>query len=325
MRASSRWAPRCRWPMSTSPGTAWPLEPACSTRSPAESTGFVVGTVNCTASICGQFWLQGSDQQKLVGQLLSGGERNRVQLAKVLSNPEAMCCCSMSRPTTSMSIPCGPWKRHCWAFPRMALVNRHEPLVLDRTPPTSWPSKVTRGALVGGELQRLRGDRKKRLGRRGRPAPPLRYKPLFAGADAGRPARSRARRRASVPAPLLGLAGHDFAARLHLGTNYGGVDVRGSVHRSDKSPAFEDGGFVRKGIPQNVTTAPVGREGAGATGGCPYHGGRTHARRQHRCRGGAAVAGAAGAAGAAPPREPGQHSTRGAPRPASTWSSRWST
>jgi sulfate-transporting ATPase len=47
---------------------------------------------------------------------LSGGERNRVHLAKLLKQG-ATCCCSTSPPTTSTSRPCARWKRRCWPFP----------------------------------------------------------------------------------------------------------------------------------------------------------------------------------------------------------------
>ena len=61
------------------------------------------------------FGFRGSDQQKKVGEL-SGGERNRVQLAKVLK-AAAICCSWTSRRTTSTSTRSEPWRRHCSAFP----------------------------------------------------------------------------------------------------------------------------------------------------------------------------------------------------------------
>ena len=54
--------------------------------------------VNSRAYVTG-FNFLGSDQQKKVGDL-SGGERNRVHLAKVLRRAR-MSCCSTSRRTTS--------------------------------------------------------------------------------------------------------------------------------------------------------------------------------------------------------------------------------
>ena len=63
---------------------------------------------------CAAFNFKGSDQQKKVGKL-SGGERNRVHLAKLL-RAGGTCCCSTSRPTTSTSTPCARWRRRCWRF-----------------------------------------------------------------------------------------------------------------------------------------------------------------------------------------------------------------
>ena len=57
------------------------------------------------------FNFRGSDQQRKVGAL-SGGERNRVHLAKLLAGA-ATCCCSTSRPTTSTSTRCARSRRRC--------------------------------------------------------------------------------------------------------------------------------------------------------------------------------------------------------------------
>ena len=57
------------------------------------------------------FNFKGTDQQAKVGKL-SGGERNRVHLAKLLRSG-ATCCCSTSRPTTSTSTRCAPSRRRC--------------------------------------------------------------------------------------------------------------------------------------------------------------------------------------------------------------------
>jgi ATPase subunit of ABC transporter with duplicated ATPase domains len=65
-------------------------------------------TMNSRA-YCGAFNFKGGDQQKKVG-LLSGGERNRVHMAKLLRRA-ATCCCLTNRPTTSTWKPCRRWKR----------------------------------------------------------------------------------------------------------------------------------------------------------------------------------------------------------------------
>ena len=78
----------------------------------------------------GRFNFRGVQQQQLIGEL-SGGERNRVHLAKVLRRA-ATCCCSTSRPTTSMSRRCGRWRRRCWRFPGCAVVISHDRWFLDR-------------------------------------------------------------------------------------------------------------------------------------------------------------------------------------------------
>ena len=62
------------------------------------------------------FNFKGRDQQRKVGAL-SGGERNRVHLAKLLQARIATCCCSTSRPTISTSTRCARSKRRCCRLP----------------------------------------------------------------------------------------------------------------------------------------------------------------------------------------------------------------
>ena len=59
------------------------------------------------------FGFKGPDQQKKAG-VLSGGERNRLNLALTLSRA-AMCCSSTSPPTTSTWRPSPVWRTRCWS------------------------------------------------------------------------------------------------------------------------------------------------------------------------------------------------------------------
>jgi sulfate-transporting ATPase len=63
--------------------------------------------------------------------VLSGGQRNRVHLAKMLKSGPT-CCCWTSPPTIWTSIPCGPWKRPWKTFGGCAVVISHDRWFLDR-------------------------------------------------------------------------------------------------------------------------------------------------------------------------------------------------
>ena len=60
-------------------------------------------------SYCNRFGFKGTDQQKIVGRL-SGGERNRVHLAKLLRAGGNLILLT-SRPMIQTSIRCGHWRR----------------------------------------------------------------------------------------------------------------------------------------------------------------------------------------------------------------------
>ena len=77
---------------------------------------------------CAAFNFKGADQQKKVGAL-SGGERNRVHLAKC-SNPAPTSCCWTSPPTISTLIRCGRSKRRLRISPAAVIVS-HDRWFLD--------------------------------------------------------------------------------------------------------------------------------------------------------------------------------------------------
>ncbi len=83
-----------------------------------------------TRSYVGSFNFKGGDQQKKVG-LLSGGERNRVHLAKTLRTA-ATCCCSTSPPTTWTSRRCRTLEDALEQFAGCAVVISHDRWFLDR-------------------------------------------------------------------------------------------------------------------------------------------------------------------------------------------------
>jgi RecA/RadA recombinase len=78
-------------------------------KSPAASTSWKSASASSPRAYVGAFNFKGGDQQKKVGQL-SGGERNRVHLAKMLKEGSTSSC-STNRPTTSTSKRCRRWKR----------------------------------------------------------------------------------------------------------------------------------------------------------------------------------------------------------------------
>ena len=118
------------------------------------------------------FGFKGSDQQKKVGQL-SGGERNRVQLAKVLRSGANVLL--LDEPTNDLDVD--TLRALEDALRRVSRLRRgHQPRPVvprpDRHPRAGLRGGLG-GALVGGELQRLRGGPQAAAGARGRPAAPL--------------------------------------------------------------------------------------------------------------------------------------------------------
>ncbi len=113
---------------------------------------------------CSLFNFKGADQQKKVGTL-SGGERNRVHLAKML-RAGANLCCSTNRPTTSTSIRCARWKRRWRISPAAPSSSATIAGSSTASPRTSWPSKAT--AMSNGSRATSRTTRPTRCGGWGR-------------------------------------------------------------------------------------------------------------------------------------------------------------
>ena len=117
------------------------------------------------------FGFKGSDQQKKVGDL-SGGERNRVQLAKVLKSGGNVLL--LDEPTNDLDVDTlRALEDALLDFPGCAVVISHDRWFLDRiaTHVLAFEGD-SRGAVVGGQLQRLRGGPPQAPRRRRRPAPP---------------------------------------------------------------------------------------------------------------------------------------------------------
>ena len=125
----------------------------------------------------GRFNFKGTQQQQLIGEL-SGGERNRVHLAKVL-RPAATCCCSMSPPTTLTSRRCGRWRRRCSNFPGCAVVISHDRWFLDRIATHILAFEGDSQVVwFEGNYQEYIEDFKRRKGEEAAQPHRIRYKPL---------------------------------------------------------------------------------------------------------------------------------------------------
>ena len=102
------------------------------------------------------FGFRGSDQQKKVGEL-SGGERNRVQLAKVLKSGGNVLL--LDEPTNDLDVDTlRALEEALLGFPGCAVVISHDRWFLDRisTHVLAFEGEFGR-AVVRRELQRLRG------------------------------------------------------------------------------------------------------------------------------------------------------------------------
>ena len=126
------------------------------------------------------FGFKGSDQQKMVGQL-SGGERNRVQLAKVLRSGGNVLL--LDEPTNDLDVDTlRALEEALLGFPGCVLVISHDRWFLDRIATHvlafEGDSEVR---WWEGNFSDYEADRKKRLGVDADQPHRLRYKPLLRG------------------------------------------------------------------------------------------------------------------------------------------------
>ena len=132
--------------------------------------------LNARAYVAG-FGFKGSDQQKLVGQL-SGGERNRVQLAKVLTTGGNVLL--LDEPTNDLDVDTlRALEDGLLSFPGCAVVISHDRWFLDRIA-THVLAFEDEAEVVWfeGNFSDYEADRRKRLGASADQPHRLRYKPL---------------------------------------------------------------------------------------------------------------------------------------------------
>ena len=123
------------------------------------------------------FGFKGSDQQKKVGQL-SGGERNRVLLAKVLSSGGNVLL--LDEPTNDLDVDTlRALEDALLAFPGCAVVISHDRWFLDRIATHVLAFEGDSEARwFEGNFSDYESDRRKRLGAEAEQPHRLRYKPL---------------------------------------------------------------------------------------------------------------------------------------------------
>ena len=155
--------------------------PRCSRRSPAGSTAWSWAAASSTA---GPTWpvfgFKGSDQQKKVGEL-SGGERNRVQLAKVLKSGGNVLL--LDEPTNDLDVDTLRALEEALLASRAARWSSATTAGSSTaSPPTSWPSRATPMVRwCEGNFSDYEADRTPRLGVDADQPHRIRYKPLVRG------------------------------------------------------------------------------------------------------------------------------------------------
>ncbi|MDI1227937.1 MAG: energy-dependent translational throttle protein EttA [bacterium] len=130
-----------------------------------------------TRAYCGSFGFRGPDQQKKVG-ILSGGERNRVHLAKMLKDPANLLL--LDEPTNDLDTETlGALEDALENYAGCAVVISHDRWFLDRLATHmlafEGDSQVT---FFEGNYEDYEKDRKKRFGEDADQPHRLKYKPL---------------------------------------------------------------------------------------------------------------------------------------------------
>jgi len=125
----------------------------------------------------GLFNFKGSDQQKKVG-VLSGGERNRVHLAKMLSRPANVIL--LDEPTNDLDVETLSALEDALAeFPGCAVVISHDRYFLDRIATHILAFEGDSQVVwFEGNYQDYEADRKRRLGAEADQPHRIKYKPL---------------------------------------------------------------------------------------------------------------------------------------------------
>ncbi|MDZ4214789.1 MAG: ATP-binding cassette domain-containing protein, partial [Rhodocyclaceae bacterium] len=125
----------------------------------------------------GSFNFKGSDQQKKVG-LLSGGERNRVHLAKMLKSGANLLL--LDEPTNDLDVETlRALEDALVAFAGCAVVISHDRWFLDRIATHILACEgESQWNFFEGNYREYEDDKKKRLGEEGAKPQRLRYKPI---------------------------------------------------------------------------------------------------------------------------------------------------
>ena len=125
----------------------------------------------------GRFNFKGADQQKRVGQL-SGGERNRVHLAKMLKTGANVIL--LDEPTNDLDVDTlRALEAALLEFAGCAVVISHDRWFLDRIATHILAAEgESKWTFFNGNYQEYEADKKKRLGDEGAKPKRFRYKPL---------------------------------------------------------------------------------------------------------------------------------------------------